>query len=160
MSDFHAAYQISRTRFEDEVKGLTREQLNWRMQPDSMTIGEAAMHVAGAEVNFISQLLSSPLDAYAERLKKAATEGVVNDEPVPFSPEEITPEIVTEALTYGRAMAEPIIAAPSDQVRANVIKSVLGPMIDGTGALARLAFHPAYHQGQVYLMKQSPGYPK
>ena len=56
MSDFLAAYQISRTRFEDEVKGLTQQQLNWRMQPDSMTIGEAAMHVAGAEVNFISGL--------------------------------------------------------------------------------------------------------
>jgi hypothetical protein len=33
-------------------------------------------------------------------------------------------------------------------------------MIDGTGALARLAFHPAYHQGQVYLMKQAPAFPK
>ncbi|MEO7453659.1 MAG: DinB family protein [Fimbriimonadales bacterium] len=160
MSDFLAAYQISRTRFEDEVKGLTQEQLNWRMQPDAMTIGEAAMHVAGAEVNFISQLLGLPLDAYAERLKKAATDGVVNDEPVPFSASEIAPSLVADALAFGRAMAEPIISDPRDEIRAVVIKSVLGPMIDGTGALARLAFHPAYHQGQIYLMKQSPGFPK
>ena len=118
------------------------------------------MHVAGAEVNFISQLLGTPLDAYGDRLKKAATEGVVNNEPVPFSPEEITPDAVSQALAFGRAMAEPVISAPTDEVRAAVIKSVLGPMIDGTGAIARLAFHPAYHQGQVYLMKQSPGYPK
>lgn len=160
MSDFLAAYQISRTRFEDEVNNLTQQQLNWRMQPDSMTIGEAAMHVAGAEVNFISQLLGTPLDAYGDRLKKAATDGVVNSEPVPFSPEEITPDAVSQALAFGRAMAQPVISAPTDEVRATVIKSVLGPMIDGTGAIARLAFHPAYHQGQVYLMKQSPGYPK
>ncbi|MDQ2987092.1 MAG: hypothetical protein M3R13_10310 [Armatimonadota bacterium] len=97
---------------------------------------------------------------YGERLKKAATEGVVNDEPVPYPPDEITPDAITEALAFGRAMAEPIIAAPTDQVRANVIKSVLGPLIDGTGALARLAFHPAYHQGQIYLMKQAPGFPR
>jgi len=160
MSDFLAAYQISRTRFEDEVKGLTQEQLNWRMQPGSMTIGEAAMHVAGAEVNFTSQLLGSSLDGYAQRLKKAATDGVVNDSTVPFSAEDVTPEAVAEALAFGRAMAEPVISAPSDEVRAAVIKSVLGPMIDGTGAIARLAFHPAYHQGQVYLMKQSEGFPK
>lgn len=159
MNDFLAAYQISRTRFEDEVKGLTQEQLNWRMQPGSMTIGEAAMHVAGAEVNFISQLLGSSLNEYAERIKSAATEGVVNDEPVPYSPDEITPDAITEALAFGRAMAEPVIVAPSDEVRATVIKSVLGPMIDGTGAIARLAFHPAYHQGQIYLMKQAPGFP-
>jgi hypothetical protein len=159
MNDLLAAYELSRGRFEDEVKGLTQQQLNWRMQPGSMTIGEAAMHVAGAEVNFISQLLGSSLDEYGERLKRAATEGVVNDEPVPYSPDEITPDVVAQALAFGRAMAEPVIGAPSDAVRETVIKSVLGPMIDGTGAIARLAFHPAYHQGQVYLVKQAAGYP-
>lgn len=160
MSDFHAAYQISRKRFDDAVIGLTQEQLNWRLQPGTMSIGEMAMHVAGAEVNFISQLLGSPLDDYATRLKTAATQGVVDDLPVPYSPDEITPEVVAEALAFGRAMAEPVIAAPPDAVRATVIKSVLGPMIDGTGALARLAFHPGYHQGQAYLISTAPGFPK
>jgi len=160
MSDFLAAYQISRKRFDDAVIGLTKEQLNWRLQPSTMSIGEMAMHVAGAEVNFISQLLDTPLDAYATRLKSAATQGVVDDLPVPYSPEEITPEAVAEALAFGRAMAEPVIAAPTEEVRATVIKSVLGPMIDGTGALARLTFHPGYHQGQAYLMSIAPEFPK
>jgi len=159
MSDFLAAYQISRKRFEDAVSGLTQEQLNWRLQPGTMTIGEAAMHVAGAEVNFISQLLGTPLDEYATRLKSAATQGVVDDLPVPYSPDEITPEAVSRALEFGRAMAEPVIAEPTEAVRGKVIKSVLGPMIDGTGALARLAFHPGYHQGQAYLISIAPGFP-
>lgn len=159
MSDFLAAYQLSRTRFESEVEGLSQEQLNWRLQPGTLTIGEAAMHVAGAEVNFISQLLGTNLDEYATRLKSAATQGIVDDLPVPFSPEEITPEAVSKALAFGRSMAEPVIAAPADEVRSTVIKSVLGPMIDGTGALARLCFHAGYHQGQVYLMKCAPGFP-
>jgi hypothetical protein len=160
MSDFLAAYQISRKRFDDAVTGLSQEQLNWRLQPDTMSIGEMAMHVAGAEVNFISQLLNTPLDDYATRLKSAATRGVVDDLPVPYAPEEITPEAVAEALAFGRALAEPVIAVPTDEVRATVIKSVLGPMIDGTGALARLAFHSGYHQGQAYLISIAPGFPK
>jgi len=160
MSDFLTAYQISRGRFEEAVLDLSQEQLNWRLQPDTMTIGEAAMHVAGAEVNFISQLLDTELDSFATRLKSAATQGVIDDLPVPFSSDEITPALVRKALELGRAMAEPVIAEPTDALRAKIIKSVLGPMIDGNGALARLAFHSGYHQGQVHLMTVAPGFPK
>jgi hypothetical protein len=148
MQDFLEAYKLSRGRFEDAVGGLSQTQLNWRIQPGTLTIGESAMHVAGAEVNFISQLLGTELDEYGARLKRAATEGIVEDVPFPYSPEEMTPDAVVKALAFGRGMAEPIIASPSEAVRAKIIKSVLGPMIDGTGALARLAFHAGYHQGQ------------
>lgn len=160
MQDFLEAYKLSRGRFEDAVSGLSQAQLNWRIQPGTLTIGESAMHVAGVEVNFISLLLETDLDEYGSRLKRAAAEGVVEDVPFPYAPEEITPEGVAKALAYGRAMAEPVMASPSDDVRAKVIKSVLGPMIDGTGALARLAFHAGYHQGQAYLIASAPNFPK
>ena len=159
MHDLLDAYKLSRGRFEDAVAGLSQSQLNWRIQPGALTIGESAMHVAGAEVNFISQLLETELDEYGTRLKRAATEGIVEDVPFPFAADEITPDAVAKALTFGRTMAEPIIASPSEAVRAKVIKSVLGPMIDGTGALARLAFHAGYHQGQAYLISSAPGFP-
>lgn len=159
MSDFAASYAISRQRFDDAVLGLNAAQLNWRIHPGVLTIGEMALHVAGVEVSFISQLLGVVLEPFGDKLKSAATEGVVNESPFPFSAEEITPDTVAQALQLGRSMVEPVIAAPSDAVRAGEIKSALGPMISGTGALARLAFHPGYHQGQAHLIITAPGFP-
>jgi hypothetical protein len=150
---------LSRGRFVDSVKDLNATQLNWRLHPGTLTLGEAALHVAGVEVSFIAQLTDTPLDAFGERLRQAATEGVVNDNPFPFSTEEITPELVSKCLDMSKVMVEPVITAPSDELRLRTIKSALGPMIDGTGALARLAFHPGYHQGQAHLIASAPGFP-
>lgn len=159
MGDFEAAWRLSRSRFVDAITGLSQEQLNWRMHPSSLTLGESALHVAGVEVSFISQLLDLPLDARLTKLKLAATEGVVNDAPFPFQPEEITPEAIADALATSETMVEPVIQDPIEPVRQKLIKSALGPMIDGSGAMARLAFHAAYHQGQAHLIKTAPGFP-
>jgi len=79
----------------------------------------------------------------------------VNDKPFPFSVEEITVSRVAEALELGKAAVEPLITNP-DPYREVKIVSALGPLIDGTGAFARLAYHPAYHQAQVYLTRSAP----
>ncbi len=160
MSDFSETWALVRGRFEKALEGMDQRQLNWRIHPDTLTLGEMAIHVAGAEVNFISQLLDTPLDEYHQRLKAASTAGIINDDPFPFSPEEITPESVRAALDAGKAMCEPIITNTPDAVRKKQIVSVLGPVIDGTGALARLAYHPGYHQGQAHMIKSAPGFPR
>lgn len=159
MSDFAVSWNLSRGRFVDALKDLRQDQLNWRMHPGTLTLAEAALHVAGVEVSFISQLLDLELDDLGSRLKAAATEGVVNDNGFPFSVEEMTPEFVLSCLDLSRGMVEPIITAPSEEVRGKTIKSALGPMIDGTGALARLAFHAGYHQGQAHFLLTAPGFP-
>jgi len=159
MSDFAASWKLSRQRFGAEIDGLNFEQLSWRLHDKSLTLGETAVHVAGVEIFFISQLLKTPLEGDAVRIAAAATNGVVNDKPFPVPAEELTPEFVQMALELARSMIEPVITAPTDEVRAATIQSALGPIIDGTGALARLAFHPAYHQGQAYLIRLAPGFP-
>ncbi len=159
MSDFAASWSLSRKRLLDEITPLSQEQLNWRLHPTSLSIGEMALHVAGVEVSFSSQLSGKSLDNEGLRLRSAATEGVVNDALFPFPPAEITPEFVAASLDYARAICEPIITAAEPDVRQRVIKSALGPMIDGEGAFARLGFHAGYHQGQAYLIKTSPGFP-
>ena len=128
------------------------------MQADALTLGEMAVHVAGVEVSFISQLLGTDLSADDQRLKLAATDGVLNEKPFPFSQEELTPAFVAAALQTGRQFAEPTISNP-DGIRGRSIVSALGPVIDGTGAMARLAYHPGYHQGQAHLIKTAPGFP-
>lgn len=160
MSDFAATWGLSRQRFEDEIAGLDSTQLNWRMFPDLPSIGEMALHVAGVEVSFISQLLGLELDAEALRLKSAATEGVVNTNPFPYTSDEVDPERVAWALNFARGLVEPVIREAAPDIRSKPIVSALGPVIDGEGAFARLSFHSAYHQGQAYQIKNAPGFPR
>src|SRR5687767_5597774 len=110
MSDFGVTWQLTRGRFVDTVAGLTHEQLTWRMQPDSLPLAKMAVHVAGVEVSFISQLLESPLDDLGMPIKAAATDGVANDQPCPFASEELTPQTVAHVLSLAQAMVEPVIA--------------------------------------------------
>jgi hypothetical protein len=159
MSQFAISWRLSRGRFIDAIKDLSQAQLNWRLHPDTLTLGEAALHVAGVEASFVSQLLDLELDEFGRRLKAAATEGVVNDQSFPFSSSEITPELVVEALEKTGAMVEPLIDAPTPEILNKELVSALGPVITGEGALARFAFHAGYHQGQAHLIKTAPGFP-
>ncbi|MEQ1934190.1 MAG: DinB family protein [Fimbriimonadaceae bacterium] len=158
MSDFQLTWELVRGRLEESLVGLNPEQMNYRLHPGSLTIGEMALHVVGAELSFVSQLKGEELTGVDARLKACASESVINDNPFPFEPGEITPDFVQESLNRGREYAGPAITNP-DPYRETVIKSVLGPMINGSGAFARLAYHPAYHHAQVYLIKTSPGFP-
>lgn len=159
MSDFHTAWTLSRGRFVAELEGLSQEQLSWRLYPGALTLAEAALHVAGVEVKFGSSLLGTEPQGEMARIAAAATDGVVNDKPFPFSAEEMTPSFVSGALEQAKALVEPTLLDPSRERRAVSMVSALGPVITGEGALARLTFHAAYHQGQVYLIKQAPGFP-
>lgn len=159
MSQFAISWKLSRGRFVDAIKDLNQEQLNWRLHPGALTLGESALHVAGVEVSFVSQLDDSPVDGLAARLKSAATEGVVNDNPFPFTSDEITPELVAKSLDLAELMARPLLENPSQAVMEKEIVSALGPVITGEGALARFAFHPGYHQGQAHLIRTAPGFP-
>ena len=159
MTQFAMAWRLCRGRFVTELEGLSQAQLNWRIYPGALTIGEMAFHVAGVEISFISQLTGIELDSFQERLKSAATEGVVNDAPFPFRPAEITPEAVRQALDLAESMTAPVIDSPSEGLLRKEIKSALGPMITGEGALTRFAFHAGYHQGQACQIKAAPGFP-
>lgn len=159
MSDFAETWNLIRGRFVKEFEGLDAAQLNWRLHPGALTLGEMAIHVAGVEIWFHSQLTYTVLSGRDERIARAATDGSVNDRPFPFAAEEITPALVGEALAEAESRVRPLIEAPTPELRAKRLISALGPEIDGTGALARLAYHPGYHQGQAYLIKSAPGFP-
>lgn len=160
MNGFDETWELVRQRFDDAVSGLSAEQLNWRLHDGALTIGEMAVHVAGVEVSFVSQLLGEATEGLRDRVRAAATDGVVNDRPFPFTSDELTPSFVDQCLEDARSYAGPVITGPSDEVLRREIVSALGPVIDGRGALARLAYHPGYHQGQVHLVKTAPGFPR
>lgn len=158
-SDFSVSWELSRGRFDQEVLSLSQEQLNFRLYPGSLSIGEMAVHVAGVEVWFLCQLADKPVPEDLARVAKCATEGVVNDNPFPFDASELTPVLVADALARAAAMVKEVIYKPSAQLLQTEIKSALGPIITGKGALARFAFHPGYHHGQAYQIKCGPGFP-
>lgn len=159
MSDFGETWRLTRKRFDDSVLDLSAEQLNWRIHPGGLTLGESALHVAGVEVSFIAQLTDLGLEGDMARVAASSTDGVVNDKPFPFAVEEITPDKVRWALDMAREMVARHVDDLTPELRAKEIKSALGPMIDGTGAFARLAYHPGYHQGQAHLIRTAPGFP-
>jgi len=152
-------WELVRGRFVQSLQGLNCEQLNWRLHPRALTIAEMAVHVAGVEVSFAAQLTDVRLEGELARLAMAATDGVVNDKPFPFVADELTPEKVAWCLAEGDRFARPVLENPTADLLGKKIVSALGPVIDGEGALARLAYHPGYHHGQAYLVMTAPGFP-
>ena len=159
MNDAYAAWSLSRDRFVASISDLNTEQLNYRLFPGTLTIGEMAVHIAGVDIYFSNGMLGGGLPPDLARLLRAAMDSVANDRPFPFAPEELTPEFVAETLATARTFVEPLIQNPTAEARAAEIVSVLGPVISGSGALARFAFHAAYHHGQVYLIRACPSFP-
>lgn len=159
MSQFAVSWRICRPRFLEAISGLSAEQLNWRLHDQALTLGETALHVAGVEVSFATQLTGAPINEFLARVKACATDGVVNEKSFPFASEEISPDLVSQAMEEAKAMAEPLLDHPTPEILTKEIVSALGPVITGEGALARLAFHPGYHQGQAHLIRTAPGFP-
>lgn len=159
MTDFAKSWQLSRGRLKAEVEGMNQAQLNYRIHPNSLSAGQAVVHVVGVEIWFVAQLTGAELPGELGRVAKCATEGVVNDNTFPFSDDELTPEFIQWALETGETLVKPHIETPSEVFLTSELKSALGPMISGEGALTRFAFHPAYHQGQIYLCKTAPDFP-
>lgn len=159
MNDFLATYEITRGRFSDAVTKLTSAQLNFRQNPNTLTAAEMALHVAGIEISYASQLFESHLSPEDELLARCATEGSINDLPFPVPAEELTPERVARSLERGRAAAISLFESADSEIRNKVIPSALGPLMNGQGAMARLSAHAFYHLGQVYMIAQSPDYP-
>jgi len=159
VSDFATTWTLSRSRFDDVVAGLTAAQLNWKIHPHALSIGQMAVHVAGVEVSFVSQLLGRTVEGFADRVRLASTDGAVNDKPFPFEDSELTPELVAEALALGRSLVLEVLPEAREELRVKELVSALGPVITGDGAFARLGFHPGYHHGQAYLIRKSPDFP-
>jgi hypothetical protein len=158
---YYNSWKLCRGRFDESVGGYNEAQLNYRLHPGTLTIGEMALHVAGVEVFFASQLLDLNLDEELTRLKNCSTEGAVNEHPFPYAGSEITSEKVQWGLAIGREHAEKLFQAVDADpgLLEKSLVSALGPVITGDGALARWGFHPGYHHGQVYVIATSPGFP-
>ncbi|MBN8689608.1 MAG: hypothetical protein J0L72_02320 [Armatimonadetes bacterium] len=154
MTDFLTTYRLTRQRFDDLVRSFPEQHFHHRIVAETLTMAEMAMHVAGVEIYVITSLLVRETNEWEKRMIGCAFNGVVNNNPFPFSESEMTRESMLNALDEARKLTESVMSSGDDSIRRREIKSVLGPMIDGDGAMARLCAHPFYHQGQGYLILQ------
>ena len=159
MSDFAKSWTLSRQRLIDTISDLSTPQLNWSLHPQALTIAQMAVHVAGVEIFFGSQLTGQAKNDLETRISRASTEGVVNENPFPFTDQEMSADFVLQALEISKGFVKHIIENPTPEILNKEIVSALGPIITGDGGFTRLAFHAAYHQGQAYQIRTAPGFP-
>jgi hypothetical protein len=116
------------------------------------------MHVAGGEVFFASRLQGIDLTEDLLRIESCARDKVINDNPFPFSDSEASGSLLTSTLERTKAMVQPMMDDP-DAWREKQIETPLGPVDYAQGIFARIAQHPAYHTGQVWVYRFDPRFP-
>ncbi len=159
MSDFAAIYKISHGRMLQVIDGLTDEQLGWRPHPDALSIFEMFMHVAGGEVFFEARLTDRELSDYERKIESCARDRVINDNPFPFGPNEVSGTLLNETLAFSKSLVQPMMDDP-EPWREKQIETPLGPVDHAQGIFARIAQHPAYHTGQAWVYRFDPRFPK
>jgi hypothetical protein len=159
MTDFASIYKISHGRMLQSIEGLSTEQLVWKPHPDANSIFQMLMHVAGGEMFFAKRLQDRELSEHEARIEACARDRVINDNPFPFRDEEASPELLLETLRASNAMVQPMMDDP-EPWREKQIETPLGPVDYAQGIFARIAQHPAYHTGQVWVYRFDPRFPK
>ncbi len=161
MNGFLLIWEFTRERLEQSWADLSPEQLHWRMHPEAMTIAEMLLHIASAE-HYMSRRMrgEEPRGSTADaKLDRAVTDSFLNDLPYPFTPEEMTQEFIHRTLAKTAAEVRPLLEKLDEEALNRRFTSPLGPEIDGVGGLKRICQHSAYHTGQIWQIRLSPGFP-
>ncbi|MCH7905192.1 MAG: DinB family protein [Armatimonadetes bacterium] len=158
MSGFSATYELTRARMVQAIDGLSDEQLRWRPHKDALSVFEMLMHVAGGDTFFFLRLQEREGDDFEKRLERCARDKVINDEPFPFSDDEASMGLLVRALDHTYAILGPMLREPEEWLDKE-IETPLGPVDGASGIFARIAQHPAYHTGQVWLYRFDPRFP-
>lgn len=159
MNGFADTYRISYSRMLQAVEGLTPAQLSWRPHPAALSIFEMLMHVAGGEMFFAARLLDRSLTDEERRIESCARDRVINDNPFPFSDSDASHSLLVSSLDRTHALVLPMMEDPEPWA-SRQIETPLGPVDYAAGIFARIAQHPAYHTGQVWIYRNDPRFPK
>ncbi|MBX3117785.1 MAG: DinB family protein [Fimbriimonadaceae bacterium] len=154
-------WQFTRVRLDKAIEDLTEEQWAWRAHPQSHSIAELVMHIAGAEFYWWSRIINLRPSSgeYDERLDRAVIDGYLQPTDFPYRPEELTPDFVLSTLRsmYGRI--DELFRHATDSQLAITMTSPVGDTLSGYGGLTRLSQHAGYHTGQIWFIRMMPGFP-
>ncbi len=141
------------------IDDLTNEQLAWRPDDKALSIFEMFMHVAGGDVFLLLRLAGKEPNDYEKRLELCARDKVINDNPFPFTVNDVSMDTLVNALDHTYAIAFSMMQN-CDQWEGKSAETPLGPVAEAAGIFARVTQHPAYHTGQAWLYRNSPRFPK
>ncbi|GIV03104.1 MAG: hypothetical protein KatS3mg015_1934 [Fimbriimonadales bacterium] len=162
MTEFAEVWLFTRERLAGAWEDLDDRQLRWRPWRDAHSIAQMLAHVAGSEHYLGCRILgrdphTTPED---QRLDRAVIASFIEEqEPFPFSDEELTKSFLSRLLDRSAAIAREAIANPTMEQLQREFRSPLGPTITGRQALWRMAQHAAYHTGQIWIYRMSPEFP-
>ncbi|MCS7208998.1 MAG: DinB family protein [Fimbriimonadales bacterium] len=160
MSELAALWRFTRARLAQAIEGLTDAQLNWRMFAGAHSIAEYLYHVAGAELYWAHHLGGwQPADEFEAGVLACTRDSFLNDAPFPLAASLCNTTDVHRALNLSYAQLAPIIDSPTPEQLAKPVRSPIGDPIDGREGLIRVAQHPAYHTGQIWLIRMHPEFP-
>ena len=158
MSDLADVWSFTRVRLAASYEGLSDDQLRWRPHPAAHDIGEILYHIAGAEHYWWARL-SGAKSGLDERLDWAVKDGFLRNAPCPFGNEDISLNKIEAALAFTRERIFPILLAPTVEQLSMQLESPIGDMVSGREGMIRLVQHAAYHTGQIWMIRMSPGFP-
>ena len=107
---------------------------------------------------FAARLQDRALSDEEKRIEACARDRVINDSPFPFSGAEVSGDLLHRTLERTRALVQPMLEDP-EPWREKQIETPLGPVDYAQGIFARIAQHPAYHTGQLWVYRFDPRFP-
>jgi uncharacterized damage-inducible protein DinB len=162
MTEFAEVWLFTRERLAGSWEDLDDSQLRWRPWEGAHSIAQMLAHVAGAEHYLACRTLGRDPHATPDeqRLDRAVIASFIQEtEPFPFADEELTRPFLERLLNSAAALAREALENPTAEQLQREFPSPLGPIITGRQALWRMAQHPAYHTGQIWLYRLSPTFP-
>lgn len=163
MTEFGEVWLFTRERLAGAWEDLAEEQLHWTPWHGAHTIAKILAHVAGSEHYLGSRILGVDPASNQEdvRLDRAVIASFIEEqEPFPYSEEELTRGFVASLLERSGAIANRALSNPSDEQLQREFRAPLGNIITGRQALWRMAQHAAYHTGQIWTYRQHPQFPR
>lgn len=161
MSDLGSVWLFTRSRLAPAHEGLTARQLLWQPYVSGHCIAEYLLHIAGAEHYWAARLTGREPAAteFEAKLDRAVIDGFLEDRPFPFASYELTRDTIERALAFTFDEIKPVFDTPTPEMLEMPLVSPIGDPVTGQAGLIRLAQHAAYHTGQIWLLRQHPGFP-
>jgi hypothetical protein len=161
----------SREVFLKSIKGLSKEQLNFKSSPTSWSIAECAEHISLAEGNIwgmVDGALKQPADP-AKRSEIKVTDAdllkMITDRTnkvkttEPFEPKGATLEESVKRFTNMRNAHIDYVKNTNDDLRDRYAQLPFGT-IDAYQTILFMSGHTARHTAQIEEVKTNPNYPK
>jgi hypothetical protein len=166
--------QKSSTYFQNEVKGLTAEQWNFKPAPDVWSIAECAEHIALSE-DFLRDMVEKKVLAAPASPERIAERKVQDDkilkmitdrsfkakapEVLQAGKQPIAPESMLQKFREGREKTI-ALATTRDDLREHAGPHFVLKELDGYQWLLYLSGHTVRHTEQIREIKSNPGFPK